>query len=77
MTDIGLAVFSFFFTQTPPFLAHQEALAEGPGRRRMNAHTLFGMTAISSDNRIRAMLDGAPTDHFVSVFTTIVIDLEG
>ena len=77
MTDIGLAAFSVFFMQSPSFLAHQEALAEGPGRGRSNAHTLFGMTAIPSDNHIRAMLDGAPTDHFDSVFTTIVRDLEG
>ena len=77
MMDIGLAAFSVFFMQSPSFLAHQEALAEGPGRGRSNAHTLFGMTAIPSDNHIRAMLDGAPTDHFDSVFATIVRDLEG
>ena len=77
MTDIGLAAFSVFFMQSPSFLAHQEALAEGPGRGRSNAHTLFGMTAIPSDNHIRAMLDGTPTDHFDSVFATIVRDLEG
>ena len=76
MTDIGLAAFSVFFMQSPSFLAHQEAMAEGPGRGRSNAHTLFGMTAIPSDNHIRAMLDGAPTDHFDSVFATIVRDLD-
>jgi len=76
MTDIGLAAFSVFFMQSPSFLAHQEAMAEGPGRGRSNAHTLFGMTAIPSDNHIRAMLDGTPTDHFDSVFTTIVRDLD-
>ena len=76
MTDIGLAAFSVFFMQSPSFLAHQEALAEGPGRGRSNAHTLFGMTAIPSDNHIRAMLDGTPTDHFDSVFATIVRDLD-
>jgi len=76
MTDIGLAAFSVFFMQSPSFLAHQEAMAEGPGRGRSNAHTLFGMTAIPSDNHIRAMLDGTPTDHFDSVFATIVRDLD-
>lgn len=77
MANIGLAAFSVFFMQSPSFLAHQEALAEGPGRGRSNAHTLFGMTAIPSDNHIRAMLDGTPADHFDSVFATIVRDLEG
>lgn len=76
MTDIGLAAFSVFFMQSPSFLAHQEAMAEGPGRGRSNAHSLFGMTAIPSDNHIRAMLDGTPTDHFDSVFATIVRDLD-
>ncbi len=76
MADIGLAAFSVFFMQSPSFLAHQRALAEGPGRGRSNAHTLFGMTAIPCDNHIRAMLDGAPSDHFDTVFTTIVRDLD-
>jgi hypothetical protein len=76
MADIGLAAFSVFFMQSPSFLAHQRALADGPGRGRSNAHTLFGMTAIPSDNHIRAMLDGAPTDHFDAVFATVLRDLD-
>ena len=76
MTDIGLAAFSVFFMQSPSFLAHQTALAEGSGRGRSNAHTLFGMTAIPCDNHIRAMLDGAPTDHFDQVFASIIKDLD-
>lgn len=76
MADIGLAAFSVFFMQSPSFLSHQKALAEGRGRGRSNAHSLFGMTAIPCDNHIRAMLDGAPTDHFDPVFKTIVEDLD-
>lgn len=76
MADIGLAAFSLFFMQSPSFLAHQKALAEGPGCGRSNAQTLFGMSAIPCDNHIRAMLDGAPTDHFDPVFATLVEDLE-
>ncbi|AEO47314.1 hypothetical protein F11_04220 [Rhodospirillum rubrum F11] len=54
MADIGLAAFSMFFMQSPSFLAHQRSLAEGPGRGRSNAHTLFGMTALpSQSNRFR------------------------
>jgi len=76
MADIGLAAFSVFFMQSPSFVAHQKALAAGPGRGRSNAHTLFGMTAIPSDNHIRAMLDGAGSDHFDPVFADIVRDLD-
>ena len=34
------------------------------------------MTAIPSDNHIWAMLDGAPTDHFDGVFSTILKDID-
>ena len=43
MTDIGLAAFSVFFMQSPSFLGHQRALAEGHGRS--NCQTLLGMAA--------------------------------
>ncbi|MBB4265260.1 hypothetical protein GGD89_000875, partial [Roseospira visakhapatnamensis] len=76
MDDIGMAAFSVFFMQSPSFLAHQQALAEGPGRGRSNAHTLFGLSAIPSDNHIRAMLDGVPTDHFDGLFSGIVRTLD-
>ncbi|MBF0374118.1 MAG: hypothetical protein HQL39_11960 [Alphaproteobacteria bacterium] len=75
MEDIGVAAFSVFFMQSPSFLAHQKALEEMRGRS--NANTLFGMTKIPSDNHIRQMLDGVPTDHFDAVFQHIVRDLEG
>jgi len=74
MTDIGLAAFSVFFMQSPSFLAHQRALTEARGRS--NTETLFGMAAIPTDNHIRQMLDGAPTDHFDGVFGRIVRDLD-
>jgi len=74
MADIGLSAFSVFFMQSPSFLSHQRALAENCGQS--NAETLFGMTTIPSDNHIRQMLDGAPTDHFDPIFTKIVKDLD-
>src|SRR5690242_15625060 len=43
MADIGLAAFSVSFLQSPSFLGHQRALAEGYGRS--NGQTLFGMAA--------------------------------
>ena len=62
MADIGLSAFSLFFMGSPSFLAHQRNLAEGQGRS--NCQTLFGISAIPSDNYIRLMLDGAPTAAF-------------
>ena len=66
MADIGLSAFSIFFMGSPSFLAHQRALAEGHGRS--NCETLFGMSAIPSDNYIRLMLDGAPPAAFDGLF---------
>jgi hypothetical protein len=51
MADIGLSAFSLFFMGSPSFLIHQRALAEGQGRS--NCQTLFGVSAIPSDNCIR------------------------
>jgi hypothetical protein len=55
MADIGLSAFSLFFMQSESFLAHQRALEQD--RKMSNCHSLFGMTAIPTDNHIRAMLD--------------------
>ena len=57
MADIGLSAFSLFFMGSPSFLQHQRALERGQGRS--NCQTLFGISAIPSDNYIRLMLDGA------------------
>src|SRR6476659_6340581 len=53
MADIGLSAFSLFFMQSESFLAHQRALDER--RKTSNCQSLFGMTAVPSDNHIRAM----------------------
>src|SRR3954451_17940041 len=58
MADIGLSAFSLFFLQSESFLAHQRALEEG--RKMSNCQSLFGMTAVPTDNHIRAMLDPVP-----------------
>ena len=58
MADIGLSAFSLFFLQSESFLAHQRTLEEG--RKTSNCQSLFGMTAIPTDNHIRAMLDPVP-----------------
>ena len=66
MADIGLSAFSIFLMGSPSFLGHQRALAEGQGRS--NCETLFGMSAIPSDNYVRTMLDGAAPAAFEGLF---------
>jgi len=66
MADIGLSAFSILFMGSPSFRAHQRALAEGHGRS--NCETLFGMSAIPSDNYVRLMLDGAAAAAFDGLF---------
>ena len=66
MADIGLSAFSIFFMGSPSFLAHQRALQRGHGRS--NCQTLFGMSAIPSDNYIRLMLDGVSPAAFDRLF---------
>jgi len=68
MADIGLSAFSLFFMGSPSFLAHQRILAQGQGRS--NCETLFGISAIPSDNYIRLMLDGAAPAAFDRLFLT-------
>jgi len=58
MADIGLSAFSLFFMQSESFLSYQRGLEEG--RKTSNCRSLFGMTAIPTDNHIRAMLDPVP-----------------
>src|SRR5919112_2390667 len=70
MADIGLAAFSVFFLQSPSFLGHQRALAEGHGRS--NCQTLLGMAAVPSDNHIRQMLDGNSPGVFDGLFLKAV-----
>jgi hypothetical protein len=70
MADIGLSAFSIFFMGCPSFLAHQRALQRGHGRS--NCQTLFGMSAIPSDNYIRLMLDGVPPSAFDRLFLRAV-----
>ena len=74
MRDIGMAAFSLFFMQCPSFLAFQRELTQRDGRS--NAHTLFGLHRIPSDNHIRKQLDGVPPDHFDAVFYHLIKDIE-
>lgn len=70
MADIGLSAFSLFFMGSPSFLAQQRALERG--QSRSNCQTLFGMSAIPSDNYIRLMLDGVSPAAFNGLFMSAI-----
>jgi hypothetical protein len=64
--DAALGAFAVFFTQSPSFLAYQRDMTARKGQS--NAHTLFGLTQIPSDNQIRALLDPVPPEVLGAVF---------
>ena len=55
MEDAALSAFSVFFTQSPSFLDYQIRMQQQHGTN--NAHTLFGVHQIPSNNQIRNILD--------------------
>ena len=67
--DAALGAFAVFFTQSPSFLAHQQALRQAKGTS--NAHSLFGITQIPCDNQIRTLLDRVSPKHLFPIFSTI------
>src|SRR3954466_8647739 len=75
MADIGLSAFSLFFMQSESFLAHQRALEAG--RKMSNCQCLFGMTAVPTDNHIRAMLDPVHPSHLQPAFDQTLEALVG
>ena len=75
MADIGLSAFSLFFMRSGSFLSHQRSLEEG--RKTSNCHSLFGMTAIPTDNHIRSMLDPAPPSLLAPAFDQVLDMLRG
>ena len=66
MQDIGMSAFGIFFMQEPSFLARQRALSKGKGFS--NAHTLFKVKKLPSDNHIRQVLDKVSPTHFYEMF---------
>jgi hypothetical protein len=70
MADIGLSAFSLFSIQSKSFLALQRALEEG--RKMSNCRSLFGMTAVPTDNHIRAMLDPVHPSHLQPAFDEVL-----
>ncbi|MGH9438083.1 MAG: ISNCY family transposase [Terriglobia bacterium] len=66
LRDAALGAFSVFFTQSPSFLAHQQAMERSKGRS--NAGNIFGLKQIPTDNHIRSLLDPAPASRLAPVF---------
>jgi len=67
--DAALAAFSIFFTQSPSFLAFQKSMQHKKGKN--NAHSLFGVLNIPSDNQIKNLLDPIPPTYLSPVFSYV------
>lgn len=66
LVDAALGAFAVFFTQSPAFLAYQRDMTARKGQS--NAHTLFGIDEIPSDNQIRVLLDPVSPQLLVPLF---------
>jgi len=70
MADAAMGAFSVFFTQSPSFLDFQRTLEVTKGCS--NAHSLFGITQIPSDNHIRNLLDPVAPSTLFPIFSYTV-----
>jgi hypothetical protein len=75
MRDIGLSAFGVFFCQSPSFLAHQNLMQQAQGTN--NAHTLFGVQVLPSDNHVRSLLDPVDPKALGGVFAQSFQYLQG
>jgi hypothetical protein len=66
LVDAALGAFAVFFTQSPSFLASQRDMQARKGHS--NAHTLFGLHEIPTDNQIRTLLDPVSPERMVPLF---------
>jgi len=69
-----LGAFALFFSQSPSFLAYQQAMQQA--QRRNNAQSLFGIEQIPSDNQIRNLLDPLEPGLFYPMFSNTFEHLE-
>jgi hypothetical protein len=72
--DAALGAFALFFSQSPSFLAYQQAMQQA--QRRNNGESLFGIEQIPSDNQIRNLLDPLAPSLFYPVFAGAFEHLE-
>jgi len=66
LLDGILSAFAVFFFQHPSLLNFQRAMKER--KKRNNLETLFGVSGIPSDNKIRSLLDQIPPQSLAMVF---------
>jgi hypothetical protein len=74
LVDAALGAFAVFFTQSPSFLAYQRDMHARKGQS--NAHTLFGLHEIPTDNQIRTLLDPVSPERMVPLFHQGLATLE-
>ena len=74
MSDAALSAFSVFFMQSPSFLEHQRTMQKERGQN--NAHSLFGVYQIPSDNQIRNLLDAVSPDTLWPLYRWVLQALE-
>lgn len=72
--DAALGAFAMFFSQSPSFLAYQQAMQQVHGRN--NAQSLFGVQNIPSDNQIRNLLDSVAPSCLAPIFWNTLNTLE-
>ncbi|HEV8717124.1 MAG TPA: hypothetical protein VGX03_30430 [Candidatus Binatia bacterium] len=66
LVDAALGAFAVFFTHSPSFLASQRDRQARKGQN--NAHPLFGLHEIPTDNQIRPLLDPVSPERMVPLF---------
>jgi hypothetical protein len=71
--DAALSAFSIFFTQCPSFLAYQTQMQETKGEN--NAHSLFQIGKIPSDNQVRNLLDPINPNHLHRIYEHVFEEL--
>jgi len=74
MADAALSAFSVFFMQSPSFLEYQKTMQKERGKN--NAHGLFGVHQIPSDNQIRNLLDAVPPEALWPLYRWLLQALE-
>lgn len=73
LSEIGLAAFSVFFTQSRSFLEWQREMRTRKGRS--NVQGLFGIEQIASDEQIKNVLDAYPPESLAVVFRYVLREL--
>lgn len=72
--DAALAAYGVFFTQSPSFLAYQRDVQRRKGQN--NAHSLFGVEKIPTDQQIRNLLDPIEPQHIGKPFWGVLKRLQ-